>query len=101
VHIVREIIADIKEMDASEIADDEPLFSQPGMESAVQLDSLDALDLALALKERFDPDGDSLESLLGSDFDSSALATVNQVTDYIHSRIQRLPIAGSEQPVSS
>jgi acyl carrier protein len=43
---------------AEGVPDDARLFSDGLSEpSPLELDSLDALDLALALKERFDPEG--------------------------------------------
>lgn len=94
---VKDIIASIKEIpDAQQIPDDAPLFGDdPAGLSPLQLDSLDALDLALALKDRFDPVSDRLESLLSGEEDLQALTTVNEIVDFI------LSAASQEEPIKS
>jgi acyl carrier protein len=47
------------------------------------MDSLDALDLALALKERFDPDGERFEAFLNGEVDLQELGTVNKITYFV------------------
>ena len=83
---VKEIIASIKMIEdgPGAIADDARLFSDGLSEpSALELDSLDALDLALALKEKFDPEGDRFEAFLNGEVDLQALGTVTKITDYV------------------
>ena len=83
---VKEIIASIKLIDEGPeaVPDDAPLFrdglSEP---SPLELDSLDALDLALALKERFDPEGSRFEAFMNGDVDLEALGTVRKITDFV------------------
>ncbi len=94
---VKGIIASIKEVpNPQDIPDDIPLFGdEPAGLSTLQLDSLDALDLALALRERFDPIGERLERLLSGEGDLQALATVNKMVDFI------LSAASQEEPIHS
>ncbi len=83
---VREIIASIKMIGEGpeSIPDDAPLFSDGGSEpSPLEMDSLDALDLALALKERFDPEGERFEEFLNGEVDLQAFGTVSKITDYV------------------
>lgn len=83
---VKEIIASIKMIGEGPVAvnDDAPLFgSGSGERPALELDSLDALDLALALKERFDPEGSRFEAFMNGDVDMEALGTVRKITDYV------------------
>lgn len=83
---VKEIIASIKQIEggADEVPDDVQLFSDGLSEpSPLDLDSLDALDLALALKERFDPDGERFEAFLNGEVDLQELGTVNKITDFV------------------
>lgn len=77
---VKEIIASIKEIRPADVAEDAVLF---GEESALQLDSLDMLDLTLALRDRFDPDGERLEAVLTGQEDLRSLATVGKIVDFI------------------
>lgn len=77
---VKEIIASIKEIHPADLADDTVLF---GEESALQLDSLDMLDLTLALRDRFDPGGEGLEAILTGQEDLRSLATVGKIVDFI------------------
>lgn len=82
--VVREIIASIKEVDISTIKDDGALFREGHGESpAIELDSLDALDLSLELKDRFDPNGDVLDSLFRDNPDPGVFGTVNKIADFI------------------
>jgi acyl carrier protein len=86
--VVRESIASIKEVDVALIEDDAPLFrSEAGAAPLVELDSLDALDLALELKERFDPDGDTLDSLFRDNPDPMVFATVDHIVDFLLSAL--------------
>jgi acyl carrier protein len=83
---IKEIIASIKMIDegADGVPDDARLFGDtPGEPSPLEMDSLDALDLALALKERFDPEGDRFEAFLAGEVDLQELATVRKITDYV------------------
>jgi acyl carrier protein len=83
---VKEIIASIKMIDegADAIPEDAQLFNDGLSEpSPLELDSLDALDLALALKERFDPEGERFEAFLNGDVDLQSLGTVRKITDYV------------------
>lgn len=77
---VKEIIASIKEIRPADVAEDAVLF---GEESALRLDSLDMLDLTLALRDRFDPEGEWLEAILSSQEDLGSLATVSKIADFI------------------
>ena len=92
--IVRELIASIKEVDVALIANDAPLFrTADGDTPAVELDSLDALDLSLELKDRFDPDGDVLEALFRDNPDPTVFATVNEIVAFL---LSTLPAIGGE-----
>jgi len=60
--IIREL--DIRDRSEAEIADDEPLFGE-----GLGLDSLDALQLAMAVEERFGitlPEGDDAKAVFAS-----------------------------------
>jgi acyl carrier protein len=60
--IIREL--DLRDRSASDIDDDEPLFG-----AGLGLDSLDALQLAMAIEERFGiqvPDGDEARAFFAS-----------------------------------
>lgn len=82
--VVREIIASIKEVDVGTIENDAPLFRDgPGEPPVVELDSLDALDLSLELRDRFDPQGHVLDSLFRDNPDPAIFGTVNKITDFI------------------
>jgi acyl carrier protein len=83
---VKEIIASIKQIErgAEAVPDDVQLFSDGlGEPTPLDMDSLDALDLALALKERFDPDGERFEAFLNGEVDLQELGTVNKITDFV------------------
>lgn len=82
---VKELIASIKEVEggAVTISDDAVLFSETGEPSALEFDSLDALDLALGLQERFDPDGDRFQTFLNGDIDPADLATIDRIVTYV------------------
>jgi acyl carrier protein len=83
---VRQIIASVKQLDPSEIDDFSPLFSEAeGLASGIELDSLDTLDLALELRERFDPEGDRLEQLLNGEIDPTTISTVTKIAEFIMS----------------
>ena len=83
---VKEIIASIKLLEEGPdgIPDDARLFSDGLSEpSPIELDSLDALDLALALKEKFDPEGSRFEAFLDGNVEMERLSTVREITDYV------------------
>lgn len=83
---VKEIIASIKMIDEGPeaIPDEAALFNDGTSEpSPLDLDSLDALDLALGLKEKFDPDGNRFEEFLNGNVDMQMLSTVRKITDYV------------------
>lgn len=101
--VVREIIASVKQIDPSEIDDFSPLFSEAGgPASDMELDSLDTLDLAMELRERFDPEGDHLEQLLNGEVDPSTISTVSKIADFIMSAMPAATVAprdmSGEQP---
>ena len=83
---IKEIIAAIKQFDGGSeaVPDDAQLFSDGLSEpSPLELDSLDALDLALELKDRFDPEGNRFEAFLNGEVDLQELGTVRKITDYV------------------
>ena len=83
---VKEIIVSIKpiELQAEDIPDDAPLFSDgSGEPSSVDMDSLDMLDLAFAIGERFGLDQEQFDGLAGGDADLTTLRTVNDIADFI------------------
>jgi acyl carrier protein len=84
---VRELIAAIKEVEggAGAVPDNAVLFSDGGEPSDFEFDSLDALDLALGLQERFDPEGERFQTFLNGDIDPADLATVDRVVTYVMS----------------
>ncbi|HSP55966.1 MAG TPA: hypothetical protein VLS25_10310 [Dehalococcoidia bacterium] len=85
---VKEIIAAIKDIPEGPagVSEDAQLFNDGLSEpSPLELDSLDALDLALALKERFDPEGERFEAFLNGNVDLQSLGTVRKITDYVMS----------------
>jgi acyl carrier protein len=86
---VKEIIASIKMIGEGPdaIPDDALLFSNGRSDpSPLEMDSLDALDLALALKERFDPEGERFEEFLDGEMDPQELGTVTKITDFVMSQ---------------
>jgi acyl carrier protein len=90
--LVKEIIVSIKppENGLEIIPDDAPLFGDgQGGESPVDLDSLDTLDMALALGERFGLDDKEIDGLISGDVDIQALRTVNDIVDFIVSLAPR------------
>ena len=101
---VKELIATIKEVDggASAIADDAVLFTESGEPSPLEFDSLDALDLALGLQERFDPHGERFQTFLNGDIDPSDLATIDRIVTYVMSVMEWLgsPIRRGNRRVS-
>lgn len=97
--VVKELIISIKPPnDGSEdISDDAPLFDDgSGEPSPVELDSLDVLDLALALAERFELDQEQVDRLLGGEVDLRSLRTVNDIVDFILSVSSGLTSIGSD-----
>lgn len=87
---IKSIIASIKPLEDGfeELADDAPLFDdRSGRPSPVNLDSLDALDLAMSIGDEFGLDNDEFESLVSSDEGFEKLRTVNDITDLILSLI--------------
>lgn len=96
---VKEIIASIKppEDGLLDIPDDAPLFDDPsGEPSPVGLDSLDMLDLALAIGERFGLEREQFDELLGGEADLKALRTVNDIVEFVASVSPTLKAAGPE-----
>jgi acyl carrier protein len=84
--VVKEIIASIKMLpEGPDAVSEDALLFNDGLNepSPLDLDSLDALDLALALKERFDPEGDRFEAFMNGDVDIQELSTVRKITDYV------------------
>ena len=80
---IKNIIISIKPLDdgATELADDAPLFSDgSGHPSPVNLDSLDALDLAMSIGDEFGLDNEEFERLVASDSGLNSLRTVNDIT---------------------
>ncbi len=89
---IKNIIVSIKPLveGFDELADDAPLFSDAsGRPSPVNLDSLDALDLAMSIGDEFGLDNDEFESLVASDEGFEKLRTVNDITDLILAFTQR------------
>jgi acyl carrier protein len=83
---VKEIIVSIKPIDleAADIPDDAPLFSDgAGEASPVGMDSLDMLDLAFAIGEKFGLNQEQFDGLVGGDSDLTRLRTVNDIADFI------------------
>jgi len=83
---VKEIILSVKPLDdgLADLPDDAPLFKAvSGDVSPLELDSLDGLDLALGLGERFGLDDKELDRLLTGDVDIQSLSTVNHIVDFI------------------
>jgi acyl carrier protein len=88
---IRSIIVSIKPLEDGfeEIADDAPLFSDgSGRPSPVNLDSLDALDLAMSVGDEFNLDNEEFERLVESDEGLERLRTVNDITDLILSLVK-------------
>lgn len=84
--VVKEIINSIKPLDngVEEIPDDAPLFDDgQGEPSPVDLDSLDVLDLALAIGERFGLSEEQFDVLAGGEVDLQSLRTVNDIVDFV------------------
>jgi acyl carrier protein len=91
--VVKEIIISIKPLDngLTEIPDDAPLFDDgQGEPSPVELDSLDVLDLALAIGERFGLERERFDQFLAGDVDLQSLRTVNDIVDFILSMSPQL-----------
>lgn len=92
---VKEIIDSIKPVDSGveAIPDDAPLFNDGrGEPSPVELDSLDVLDLALAIGERFGLSEEQFDVLAGGEADFQSLRTVNDIVDFV--------LSASPEPVS-
>ena len=84
--VVKEIIIEIKPHDdgLEDFPDDAPLFDDgEGEPSPVGLDSLDGLDLALNIRERFDLNGDEFDRLFDSKVDVPPFRNVNDIVDFI------------------
>ena len=84
--VVKEIITSIKPLvdGVEELGDDVPLFDDgPGDPSPVALDSLDTLDLALAIGDRFEVQRGQFDSLLAGEVDIQSLRTVNDIVEFI------------------
>ena len=98
---VRLIITTIKPIDqeSGEFADDAPLFSgDEGEVSPVEFDSLDMLDLAITIGDRFGFDQERLDRLIGGEVDMQSLRTVNDIVDFILS-VER-ELAGESSAIS-
>jgi acyl carrier protein len=88
---VKDIIISIKPLadGALELADDAPLFSDgSGVPSPVNLDSLDALDLAMSIGDEFGLDNEEFERLVASDSGLDSLRTVNDITALVVSLLR-------------
>jgi acyl carrier protein len=102
--VVKEVITSIKPLDngAEDFSDDAPLFDEKGGEpSPVGLDSLDMLDLALAIGERFGLPEERLDRLLSEETDIQSLRTVNDIVDFIVAASPRLVAEGTDTIISS
>jgi len=94
---VKSIIASIKPFAEgfTDIRDDDPLFRDgSGRASPVNLDSLDALDLAMTIGEHFKLDSEEFERLVESEDGLGRLRTVNDITALI------LSLTEGDQPVA-
>jgi acyl carrier protein len=83
---VRTLIDSVKALEPgyTELKDDDPLFNYgSGRPSPINLDSLDALDLAMSLSEHFGLDNEEFERLVESEDGMQALRTVNDITELI------------------
>ena len=92
--VVKEIISSIKPLDngVEDIPDDVPLFNDgQGEPSPVELDSLDVLDLALAIGERFGLSEEQFDVLAGGEVDLQSLRTVNDIVDFVLSASPAAP----------
>ncbi len=99
--VVKEIIVSIKPPDngLETIPDSAPLFDDvEGDPSPVGLDSLDVLDLAMAVGERFGLEGERFDRLLSGDVDLQSLRTVNDIVDFIMS-VSTRPVIGESDTV--
>jgi acyl carrier protein len=97
--VVKEIIDSIKPLDngAENIPDDAPLFDDgQGEPSPVELDSLDVLDLALAIGERFGLSEEQFDVMTGGEVDLQSLRTVNDIVDFILSASPGPTTGGSD-----
>ena len=98
---VRSVILSIKPLNdgVDELADDAPLFSRGSSgPSPIELDSLDALDLAMCLGKEFGIDDDEFDRLMDSDEGIQRFATVNDITDLV---LSLLPDAKGMNSVSA
>ena len=83
---IKSLIASIKPLvnEFEELADDAPLFQNgSGRPSPVNLDSLDALDLAMSIGDEFGLDNEEFENLVASDEGFERMRTVNDITELI------------------
>ena len=71
---------------ASEIGDDQPLFSDGGdaTENLIELDSLDAFELALALEDEYNFGAPE-------DVDLTQFRTVNDIVEFVVELLSRKP----------
>ncbi|MBI1886001.1 MAG: hypothetical protein HYS09_06785 [Chloroflexi bacterium] len=85
---IKEQVAYLKEykVQPSDIADDQPLFSDEDevVDNSLDLDSLDAVELALAIEEEY-----KLET--PEDIDIRRFRTVNDIVDFVVELIEREP----------
>lgn len=99
---VKEIIDSIKPLDSGveDIPDDAPLFDDgQGEPSPIELDSLDVLDLALAIGERFGLSEEQFDVLAGGEVDLQSLRTVNDIVDFVLSALP-VPMPGGPDTAS-
>lgn len=73
------LIAEIKHVEVGELRPDTVLFSGDGLDPNLGFDSLDGLELALAVEERF-----VIEVL--DDIDYTTLSTIQALTEFISLR---------------
>lgn len=81
---VRLQITEIKGLDRLELDDDALLFEEVGATQNVVLDSLDALELGLAIEERY-------EIEIPDDVDVKSFATVNSIVSYVAASLRSDP----------
>ncbi len=97
--VVKDLIISIKPLEtgSEDIPDDAPLFDDgSGEPSPVELDSLDVLDLALAIADGFGLDQEQVDRLLGGEVDLRSLRTVNDIVDFILSVSPQFTSIGSD-----
>ncbi|MEX0683938.1 MAG: acyl carrier protein [Dehalococcoidia bacterium] len=99
---IKSLIISIKPLEEGfdELADDAPLLKDgSGVPSPVNLDSLDALDLAMSLGDEFGLDNAEFERIIGSDSGIDSLRTVNDIADLIVSLTANRATATQAPPI--